>query len=117
PGPLLRQYTGLGSGYVAGSTTYAFINPGHTYWVNMKYDGAAGQSVVAVFDPANNYAQVAALSICQSLYGDTEAGMSWFGRGDAHGNQSNETTQAYYDQIMFDYTNAAFPLLPSGYND
>ncbi len=116
-GPVMRQHTGLSNGYVAGSTTYTYITPGKTYWVNMKYDGAAGLSLAAFFDPANNYAQVGSISFCQSLYNDGEAGFSWFGRGDAHGNQSNETTQGYYDQIMYDYTNAAFPLLPCGYND
>ena len=40
-----------------------------------------------------------------------------FGRGDMHGNQAGETTQSYFDHIMIDYTNAAFPLLPSGAND
>ncbi len=115
PGPLLRQHSSITT-TSTGTGTFAYIVPGHTYWVNMKYDGAAGVVLLAVFDPANGYSQLANLAFCQSVYADQNP-VTWFGRVDAHGNQSNETTQSYFDQIMLDYTNAAFPLLPSGYND
>ncbi|SPE60359.1 hypothetical protein SBV1_410059 [Verrucomicrobia bacterium] len=36
-----------------------------------------------------------------------------FGRTAAHGNHPDATTQSYFANIIVDYTNAAFPLLPS----
>ncbi len=113
-GPNLRQETSTPNG-VTGTTQSLWITPGHTYWVNMKYDGAAGVILLAVFDPANNYAQVGPTAFSPSTPG-MSPGSVQYGRQDEHGN-FNDPTQAYFDQIMYDWTNAAFPLLPSGYND
>ena len=36
-----------------------------------------------------------------------------FGRTAAHGNHPDATTQSYFDNIIVDFTNGAFPLLTS----
>ena len=84
----------------------------------MKYDGSVAKVFFATFDPDNSYAQVGSTLIDEAYYNDTSAGYkNFFGRGDQHQNQSNDQTYSYFDQMMFDYTNAAFPLLLCGPND
>ncbi len=111
----LRQETLLSNYQATGTVSSLWINPGHTYWVNMKYDGVAGVVLLAVFDPANNYAQVGGTAFSPVGYNNSPSTF-YYGRQDEHGN-FNDPTQAYFDQIMYDYTNGAFPLLPSGSND
>ena len=87
------------------------------YWVNLHYDRYNYQNALAVFDPANGFALVGSVSTCktnQVLYYGIE-----FGRveNDQHGNSSNDPSNDWFDHVMVDYTNATFPLLPSGSND
>ena len=89
---------------------------GHTYWVNLHIDGTNATCKIAVFDPSNNWAQVGVVSSTDSfsVTGFTPS-FCGFGRTDAHGDYTNSGgQQTYYDDIMIDYTNAAFPLLPDG---
>jgi hypothetical protein len=115
-GPLLCPHSSLASGISTGRGLFIPISAGKTYWVNMKYDGSVGEVLLAAFDPDNGYSLVGS-KICQSTWGGLVGGDNWFGRGDVHGNQSNDQTYSYFDQIMLDWTNAAFPLLPGGAND
>jgi hypothetical protein len=40
------------------SPTQIKIVPGKTYWVNLHFDGVAGKTSVAAFDPDNAFAPV-----------------------------------------------------------
>jgi hypothetical protein len=86
---------------------------GKTYWVNLHKDSAEGLCKVAVFDPANGYAQVGETVISQSptTAFPSKAG---FGRNDNHGNTDllGDNCLSYFSHIMIDYTEAKFPLLP-----
>ena len=122
PTPQLRphcntDHSTVAPAFLGGPDGFDTITTGKTYWLNLKYDGSVAQLLLAVFDVDNNYAQVGSTLICQSLYNGGHGGGCYFGRMDAHGNQANETTQAYFGHVMFDYTNGAFPLLPCGAND
>ena len=86
--------------------------PGKTYWVNLHFDSIAGKAIVAVFDPENNYAQVGNNSVAQSVAGTSISGSVNFGRCSSHSNWPSNDTSSYFDNIMIDYTNGAFPLLP-----
>ena len=123
-GPLLRphshdaSHSTVGAAVFTGPCAYDTITTGKTYWVNLKYDGSVAQVMFATFDPDSSYAQVGTTLIAQSTYNDTfMAGKTFFGRGDQHYDESDDQTYSYFDQIMYDWTNAAFPLLPSGSSD
>ena len=115
-GPQLRPHSKTGDGVSTGSYTSTPVTPGKTYWINMKYDTTVAEVFLAIFDPDNSYAQVGTTLISQAAYGDV-LGSPWFGHADQHGNDSNDPTQGYFDQILVDYTNGAFPLLVCGPND
>ncbi|MCX6903673.1 MAG: hypothetical protein NTW03_09385 [Verrucomicrobia bacterium] len=86
---------------------------GKTYWVNLHFDGAAGQSSVAAFDPENGFAQVGETVVAESTSDSTMAYGIKFGRADNHGANPTATTQSYFAHILVDYTKGVFPLLPS----
>ena len=87
-----------------------------TYWINLHYESATGVVSGAVFDPANAYAQVGTtLTTATDQGGDIMTNCE-FGRMDNVGNWAF-TTQTYFDNILVDYTNAAFPLIPSSGTD
>ena len=48
-GPFLRQHSSLNfNSYVTATTTNAYITPGRTYWLSMKYDGSVAEVFFAV---------------------------------------------------------------------
>ncbi len=81
--------------------------------MNLHFDGEAGTVSGAIFDPASGFSQVGTTMVSKSTPGTVVYNSIMFGRGDAHGNHTNATTQSYFDNIIVDYTNAVFPLLPS----
>jgi hypothetical protein len=89
------------------------IVAGKTYWINMHFDGPAGVSYLAVYDAENGYAQVGSTVQTASLKNSTLGRGVRIGRADSHGNNLDSTARTYFDNILIDYTNAAFPLLPS----
>jgi hypothetical protein len=78
----------------------------------LHFDGTAGKTSVAAFDPANGFAQVGNTIIADSTPNSTMAYKIQFGRGDNHGNNPTAKTQSYIGHILVDYTNGAFPLIP-----
>ena len=87
---------------------------GKTYWVNLHFDGTAGQTSVAAFDPGNEFAQVGNMVVAASTPNSTMAYAIHFGRGDNHGNNPTAKTQSRFEHILVDYSKGAFPLLPRG---
>ncbi len=92
------------------SPTEIPVVSGKTYWVNLHFDGEAGKAFVAAFDPDKNFAQVGETVVAQSRA--STMSLVALGRYDNHGDNPNATTQSYFGQILVDYTNGAFPLLP-----
>ena len=114
-GPYIRPH----SSYAGASNhgPWFTITSAKDYWVNLHYDSTVYQNAMAVFDPANSFAQVGSVSTCPTnvvQYYGLE-----FGRveNDQHGNATNDPSNCWADQVIVNYTNAAFPLLPSGAND
>lgn len=89
------------------------ITPGKTYWVNLHYDGPAGEVKVAVFDPDNGFAQVGTSAIAESVPGSRVRSYANFGRCSSHGDWPDNETSSYFDHIMIDCSKGVFPLLPS----
>jgi hypothetical protein len=110
-GSQLRPHSKTSDGTVTFGNTIQ-VTASKTYWINLKYDSPAGTTSLAVFDPANGFAQVGSTSVVASM-SDTLNKMQ-FGRLDSHGNLTTDTTQSWFGQILVDRTNAAFPLIPSG---
>jgi hypothetical protein len=112
-GPYLRCHSAGPGSKTTYSPAHIKVVPGKPYWVNLHFDGDAGTVSAMVFDPANGFAQVGPTMVAQSTPGAKVYGSIRFGRTSAHGDHPDATTQSYIDNIMVDYTRAAFPLLPS----
>jgi hypothetical protein len=111
-----------GSGYTS-NFSYQYnppgeiqVTPAKTYWVNLQLDGPAGLSRAAAFDPDNGFAQVGTTILTTFDVGSYGRANVDFGRADAVGNKPF-TSQTYFQHILIDYTNAAFPLIPSSGTD
>jgi hypothetical protein len=100
--------------YLSTFSSFIKVTSGKTYWVNLHFDGAAGKTYVAAWDPDNGFAQVQNTVSANSPPGSSVGGILRFGRADAHGDNPECTTSTYIDNLIIDYTNAAFPLLPTG---
>jgi len=111
-GPYLRAHSCTAGWKTTFSPTQIKIVPGKTYWVNLHFDGAAGKTSVAAFDPDNAFAQAGDTVVADSTPDSTMAYKIQFGRADNHGNNPTATTQSYFDHVLVDYSNGAFPLIP-----
>lgn len=90
---------------------------GKTYWINLHFDGSAGKTSVAVFDPDKVFAQVGRTVVADSVPNSTMKGGIHFGRADNHGNNPDAKTQSYLSQILVDYSRGVFPLIPRAGGD
>ena len=88
------------------------IVAGRAYWINMHFDGPAGVSYLAVYDADNGYTQVGRTVQAASLKNSKLGRGIRIGRADSHGDNIGSTAKTYFDNIVIDYTNAAFPLIP-----
>ena len=112
-GPYLRCHSASGGNKSTISPTHVKVAVGKPYWVNLHFDGNAGTVSGAVFDPANGFAQVGTTMVARSTVGAKVYGSIRFGRTSAHGNHPDAKSQSYFDNIIVDYSKAAFPLVPS----
>jgi len=108
----VRVHTEQGSGEAI------CLQVGHTYWVNLHYDGPGGKARVMAFDPEEDWMPVGTVSelefqsVANPLHSQVR---SWvkIGRYDTHANYSSETNpQDYFSHLMIDFSEAKFPLLP-----
>ena len=113
-GPYLRCHSASAGSKTTYSPTHVKVTVGKPYWVNLHFDGKAGTVSGAVFDPAQGFAQVGATMVAQSTARAKIYGSIRFGRTAAHGDHPDAKSQSYFNNIIVDYTQAAFPLLPSG---
>jgi hypothetical protein len=111
-GPYLRAHSCTAGWVTTFSPSQIKIVPGRTYWVNLHFDGTAGKTSVAAFDPVKAFAQVGDTVVADSTPNSTMAYKIHFGRGDNHGNNPTARSQSYLDRILVDYTKGAFPLIP-----
>jgi hypothetical protein len=111
-GPWIRGH-GCDSNWATTITGNIKIEFQKTYWINLYYKGTTEMMYVAVFDPDNGYAQVGNTVSCHTAYQSFNNALNInFGRYDAHGDNLNATTQTTFDDILIDYTDPPFPLLP-----
>ena len=112
-GPYFRCHSASAGSKTTYSPTHIKVVVGKPYWVNLRFDGDAGTVSAAVFDPAAGFAQVGTTMVAQSTAGAKVYGSIRFGQTSAHGDHPEPITHSYFDNIIIDYTRAAFPLLPS----
>jgi hypothetical protein len=96
-----------------GASTYGpwiTVQIGKTYWVNTRLD-RAGSASIAVFDPDNAFAQVGSVSWCDARPDSRSIEIGW-GRYDGTGERT-VTALGHFDNILVDYTNGLYPLLPN----
>ena len=111
-GPYLRCHSASVGSKTTYSPTHVKVIVGKPYWVNLHFDGNAGTVSGAVFDPANSFSQVGSTMVARSTAGAKVYGSIRFGQTSAHGNHPDAKSQSYFDNIVVDYANAAFPLVP-----
>jgi len=83
---------------------------GNTYWANLHVDFVAGQSTVALYNPTT-LALVGQVTGVMTASGEDAVDLQ-IGNQE-YGQQSGQTT--YFENILIDYTNAVFPLVPTGW--
>ncbi|HSA94798.1 MAG TPA: hypothetical protein VLJ16_02020 [Acidobacteriota bacterium] len=110
-GPYLRAHSRIADGTSTFSPDKIRVVAGKTYWVNLQYDGPAGKTRVAAFDPDNGFLQVGSILVADSVF---DAAIQYFscGRCDTHGDNPDCPTRSYVDDVIIDFTNGVFPLVP-----
>ena len=88
------------------------VTPGKTYWFSSKVDATAGRVYLSLFDPDNNYAEVYNQSIASDKWSSSSKLVLRMGRQDAHTGNSTQGTKSYMDNIIIDWTNHVYPLIP-----
>ena len=68
-GPYIRAHSCTPGWKTTFSPDHIPVTAGKTYWVNLHFDGAAGKTSVAVFDPASNFAQVGTTVVAEATEG------------------------------------------------
>ncbi len=101
-----------------GSGARISLISGHTYWVNLQFNGPAGKGRLAVFNPDDNWNQVGETSeldlqaVSNPLDSKVRSRVK-FGRCDTHANYTSDSNpQTYFSHLMIDYTEGKFPFLP-----
>ena len=112
-GPYIRAHSCTAGWKTTFSPAHVAVVSGKTYWINLHFDGSAGKTSVAVFDPDKAFAQVGVTVVADSMPGSTMSRGIHFGRADNHGNNPDARTKSCFGQILVDYTNGAFPLVPA----
>ena len=117
-GPYLRMHSQNSAQQTTYSSNHIKVTVGKPYWVSVQYNQIDGYAYGAVFDPDNGFAQVGSTMASLSTTGGLYHGGVAFGNCSAHGNNlTNCSSQGYYSNVLIDYTNAVFPLLPSAGTD
>lgn len=88
------------------------VTAGKTYWFSSKVDATAGKVYLSLFDPDNNYAEVYNQSITSDNWSSGSKLVLRMGRQDAHTGNSTQGTKSYMDNIIIDWTNHVYPLIP-----
>ena len=101
----------VGNSTVHGSSKKP-VTPGKTYWFSSKVDATAGKVYLSLFDPDNNYAEVYNQSIASDNWSSSSKLVLRMGRQDAHTGNSPQGTKSYMDNIIIDWTNHSYPLIP-----
>jgi hypothetical protein len=112
-GPYFRAHSCTAGWVTTFSPDQITVVAGKTYWINLHFDGIEGKTYVAAFDP-DTWTQVENTVVAEAVPDSTMSGRVEFGRCDSHGDNPGCPTQTYFNHILIDYTNAAFPLVPSG---
>ena len=101
----------VGNSTVHGSSKKP-VTPRKTYWFSSKVDATAGKVYLSLFDPDNNYAEVYNQSITSDNWSSGSKLVLRMGRQDAHTGNSTQGTKSYMDNIIIDWTNHVYPLIP-----
>jgi hypothetical protein len=88
------------------------IQAGKTYWFSSKIDSTEGRLYLGIYDPDNNYAVLYENSIKVDKASSSSKLVLRMGRQDGHTGNSAQGTKSYMDNIIIDWTNHAYPLIP-----
>ena len=111
-GPYLRAHSCTTGWKTTFSPGQIRVLSGKTCWVNLHFDAEQGKTLVAAFDPDNDFAQVGDVVVAEAWLNSTGMRSIRFGRADNHGPNPTAKTQSYFEHILIDYTRGAFPLVP-----
>ncbi len=106
-------------GAVSNSTTHGSpvwklpITAGKTYWFSSMIDSPNRRVYLSIFDPDNDYALVGENSITTDGQPSSSKLVLRMGRQDSHTGNTYQGTKSYMDNILIDWTNHAYPLIPA----
>jgi len=109
--PCVQIESAVGDSTVHGSSKVP-VTPRKTYWFSSKVDATAGRVSLSLFDPDNNYAEVYNQSIASDKWSSGSKLVLRMGRQDGHTGNSTQGTKSYMDNIIIDWTNHVYPLIP-----
>ena len=89
------------------------LTHGKTYWFSSKLDSTARTVYLGIYDPDNNYAVVGETTLTTDNPGAGWKLKLYVGRQDAHTGNTHQGTLSYMDNIIIDWTNHVYPLIPS----
>jgi len=110
--PCIQLEGAVGYSTVHGNSKFP-IQAGKTYWFSSKIDSTAGRLYLGIYDPDNNYAVVNENSITVDTAATSSKLVLRMGRQDAHTGNSTQGSKSYMDNIIIDWTNHVYPLIPN----
>jgi hypothetical protein len=89
------------------------ITRGKTYWFSSMIDSPNRKLYLSMFDPDNYYALVGEWSITTDGQPSSSKLILRMGRQDGHTDNTHQGTTSYMDNIIIDWTNHVYPLIPN----
>jgi hypothetical protein len=109
--PCIQEEGAVGYSTVHGNTKFP-IQAGKTYWFSSKIDWTTGILYLGLYDPDNDYAVVKETTLSVDKAASSSKLVLRMGRQDAHTGNNKQGTKSYMDNIIIDWTNHAYPLIP-----
>jgi hypothetical protein len=112
--PCVQIEGAISNGTTHGSPVWKLpVTAGKTYWFSSMIDSPNRRIYLSIFDPDNDYALVGEHSIDTDGQPSSSKLVLRMGRQDAHTGNTPQGTTSHMDNIIIDWTNHVYPLIPN----